>query len=164
MIDLQWEALLIICSILLNLIVILLFFKVKLEKTQIKEDVDDLYQSIELFISNLEKENDTLYQKLVQYNKVKENRMNERIHQLERKLQSNAQSETVIEQPIVEQKEETSHSHNYQIEKATDDKNEKIIKLSKQGFTSKQIAKLLQMEIGIIELLINMERKKANQK
>lgn len=150
---------LIILMILVNIRSFIVLNQFKQKRTQMLEDTDAIHQSMEDFVTNLEKENDELYYKLVDYIKEKESKLDERIRLLEEQLDSEVkrthnmehttdqgdEEQTIVMNSIVNQKE-----------------NEKIPTLFKQGFSPKQIAKVLQIDHGEVELVVNMLRKKES--
>ena len=63
---------LIILVILVNIRSFIVLNQFKQKRTQMLEDTDAIHQSMENFVTNLEKENDELYHKLIDYIKEKE--------------------------------------------------------------------------------------------
>ncbi|WP_298829684.1 hypothetical protein [uncultured Planococcus sp.] len=130
------EWLLIVISIgllLLNVVMMLTASKKKMD-----EDPAGVHESMVEFVAQLEKENDELYDKLTTYIKSREAQLAERIERLEKNPA--AETEAVSE-------------------KASENQ-EKILQLSRQGFSSKQIAKVLQTDYGKVELVVNMKNKR----
>lgn len=109
-------------------------------------DIEVLQINMEEFIANMEKENNELYEKMIKYIKERETFLEKRISCAEEKL--SAESNSVKVEEISDDDSSAS----------LDEKNEEesIIQLHKQGFSTKQIAKILQMEIGEVELYVNM--------
>ena len=132
----------------------------KQQRAKMVEDTDSLHQSIGEFVSNLEKENDELYHKLIDYIKEKESKLDERIRRVEEQLDNevkitpNSEHTTDI-QPAEQQAMAMDPIGN-------EPETQKIPTLYKQGFSPKQIAKVLQMDHGKVELIINMLRKKES--
>jgi flagellar basal body-associated protein FliL len=151
---------LIILVILVNIRSFIVLSQFKKQRTQMLEDTETIHQSMEEFVTNLEKENEELYHKLVYYIKVKESKLDERIRQLEEQLDSK-----VMRTPI---KEDTPHNQDDEMQtiainpNVNELENEKISTLYKQGFSPKQITKVLQIDHGEVELVINMLRKKES--
>ena len=108
---------------------------------KIKEhSTEETYEMMNEFVNRMEKENDELYTKMVDYIQWKETKLNEKIQSLEKKLNTYEVSP--------EEKEPNN----------TDHKTE-IIQMHKQGFSTLQIAKLLRVEPGKVELIVNVYRK-----
>jgi len=129
------EWLLIAVSIGLLLVNIWLLLTAK--KQRMDEDSAGVHESMAEFVAQLEKENDELYDKLTSYIKDSESQLAGRIERLEKNLA--AESEEAKEGATVE--------------------TEKILQLSRQGFSSKQIAKVLQADFGKVELVIKMRNR-----
>ena len=112
------------------------------KKWQMDEDPTGIHESMTAFVVQLEKENDELYDKLIAYIKENEMKLTERIEYLEK---NGSASFEVAENPEKNSME-----------------TEKVIQLSKQGFSPKQIAKVLQMDYGKVELVVNMKNKRQS--
>lgn len=162
MVNVEWVWILIVISILLNLIcmlaIVVLFQRKPFEKAGKVEDTAEIHQSIEWFVNKVEKENEALFQKLVNYIKVKESKLDERIQTVEDKIEREIVETTILENPLVEQTDRKQSTTTIHSEISYDE--EKISQLYKQGFTPKQIAKVLQMDNGEVELIINLFKKK----
>lgn len=130
------EWLLIAGIILLMLMNIKLMLSVKKQQID-EEEPAEIHESMAEFVAQLEKENDELYDKLTAYIKDNELQLAERIERLEENLASDFE-----EAPQLASIE-----------------TEKMLQLSKQGFSSKQIAKVLQVDYGKVELVVNMNNK-----
>ena len=105
----------------------------KKQRTQLLEDTEAIHQSMEEFVTNLEKENDELYNKLIDYIKVKESKLDERIRRLEDQLDSGIMSASTSVHTIDKQDDEKQTND---INSNVDEfENEKISKLYKQGFS-----------------------------
>jgi len=128
----------------------------KQHRTQLLADTEAIHQSMEEFVTNLEKENDELYNKLIDYIKVKESKLDERIQRLEEQLDSGINSASTSVHTIDKQQTNDINSNVDEFE------NEKISKLYKQGFSPAQITKVLKMDQGEVELVINMVKKKQS--
>lgn len=135
MIIMEW--LLVAISIVLLLMNILLMRTVKKQHTD--EDSARVHESMAEFVAQLEKENDELYDKLIAYIKDSEIHLTERIGGLEQNLAPGFEGAETPEKALVE--------------------TEKIIQLSRQGFSSKQIAKVLQTDHGKVELVVKLNNK-----
>lgn len=134
------EWLLIVFSIVLLLVNVLLMLTVK--KQRIENESTKVEEKMAEFVAQLEEENNELYNKLTIYIKESENQLIERVGRLEQKAVS------TIEKTDREEK--------------TTAETEKIVQLSKQGFSSKQIAKVLHIDFGEVELVVNMNHKRHN--
>lgn len=130
------EWLLIAVSIGLLLLNVRLLLTAK--KQRMDEDPTGVHESMAEFVAQLEKENDELYDKLTSYIKDSESQLAERLERLEKNLA--AESAETPEEFSVE--------------------TEKILQLSRQGFSSKQIAKVLQTEYEKVELVVRMKNKR----
>ena len=130
------EWLLIAVSIGLLLLNVRLLLTAK--KQRMDEDPTGVHESMAEFVAQLEKENDELYDKLTSYIKDSESQLAERIERLEKNLA--AESEEMPEEAFGDR--------------------EKILQLSRQGFSSKQIAKVLQTEYEKVELVVKMKNKR----
>ena len=164
----EWEWLLIGSTIVLVILVHIRSFIVlsqfKEKRIQMLEDTEAIHQSMEEFVTNLEKENDELYRELVQYIRTKESKLDDRIRVLEEKLASEA-LRNPVEEPVVAKPEEEQqvdvmipNEHVNENEHGHD----KIAQLFKQGFSAKQISKILQIDHGEVELVINMYKIKQS--
>lgn len=146
---------LIVLVLLLNIRAIVVLVQNKRKREELSEDTALIHQGMEEFVEKIEKENEELYQKLADYIKVREDKFEKRIRLLEKQLAAGKTEAPVqLEMP---EKQEESHLFN---EVETDQ--EKISKLHKQGFAPKQIAKVLKMEHGEVELIVNMLKKKKS--
>lgn len=128
------------------------------------EDTEAIHQSMEEFVTNLEKENDELYRELVQYIRTKESKLEERIRVLEEKLASEGLRAPVIEPEVVQPVEVKQAADVVTNETVQENEHghDKISQLFKQGFSAKQIAKILQIDRGEVELVINMYKIKQS--
>ncbi|EGA89036.1 hypothetical protein GPDM_12447 [Planococcus donghaensis MPA1U2] len=137
------EYLLIAASIFLLLLNLLLMLTVKSKRND--EGSDGVYESMANFVTQLEEENNELYDKLTTYIKNSEMQLSERIKQLEKREVS-----TFLEKAM-------PYETSIEIEK--------IMQLSKQGFSPKQIAKVLQIDYGKVDLIVHMNSmKRSNSK
>ncbi|WP_025027632.1 OmpH family outer membrane protein [Caldalkalibacillus mannanilyticus] len=82
-----------IISFLLHLVTLLAIFILyqrrgleRLNLPSMKDDVETIHESIQAFVEELEKENEALYEKLVQHMKMKEQQWEERIREIEQRL------------------------------------------------------------------------------
>lgn len=137
---------LLVVSALLNAGAVVFFIKWNKERVS-DTNREELLISIEEFVKNIEEKNEELFQNITDYIKVKESDFEQRIALLEEK--QNLQ----IEEIVLPQTTDPAKSP------------ESVETLYKQGFSAKQIAKVLGMENGEVELAINMlNKKKSYQK
>ncbi|WP_017378965.1 DUF6115 domain-containing protein [Paenisporosarcina sp. TG-14] len=149
-----------ILVIIVNMMSFIVLSQCKKQRTQLIEETDDIHRNMKAFVAKLEQVNNELYHQLVDYNKVKESKFEDRIRILEEKLENRDISTTSKEfMPINQDDEEQTYAIT-SIDKEQD--NEKISQLYKQGFSTKQISKLVQSDFGEIELIINMYKKKQS--
>lgn len=146
---------LIVLVLLLNIRAIVVLVQNKRRREELSEDTALIHQGMEEFVEKIEKENEELYQKLADYIKVREDKFEKRIRLLEKQLAAGK-----IEAPVqLEMPEQQEESHLFD---EVESDQEKISKLHKQGFAPKQIAKVLKMEHGEVELIVNMLKKKKS--
>ncbi len=161
MIPLDWLLIgLVILVILVNIRSFIVLTQFKQKRTQMLQDTEAIHQSMEEFVTNIEKENDELYHKLVDYIKVKESQLDERIRLLEEQLDTSLMIAPTNVHTIDNQGDEEQTNDFYSNEKELE--NEKISKLYKQGFSPTQITKVLKIDQGEVELVINMLIKKQS--
>ncbi|WP_255472917.1 hypothetical protein [Planomicrobium sp. CPCC 101079] len=154
-------AILLILAIYISIKSFVGMTEIKQQRQQMIEESEALSQSMEDFVAKLEKENDELYHNLVNYIKVKESGLEQKIRNLEEKLGElsavSPASQTFVPEDKVSGGKEEKVDHSMQ-------EQEKIAQLYKQGFSAKQIAKVLQLEQGKVELAVNLySRKKSYQ-
>lgn len=170
-----------VVSFLLHLIsifaIVVLYQRRALERVSLpsmQDDVETIHQSIESFVDELEKENEVLYEKLLQYVKKNEKEWEERLYRIE--LRHNAhenstepkqtttqdssgeENEQAREtKPIkpTKQKKQTKQADNFQNQNK-DPKFQQALELYNQGFSADQIAKVLNIGKGEANLIINM--------
>ena len=136
-------------SVAVNIGAVGVFFKMYKRESLIPvQNNDEIYKSMEEFIGNMEKENEELFQNMTNYIKVKESEFDEKIRSLEEKraVPAIVQAEPEIVSASVP--EEAGQSN--------------VETLYKQGFSPVQIAKVLKTELGQVELIINMLKKKRS--
>lgn len=129
--------------LLIAVIILLMLMNIKLMLSVKKQQIDEeepaeIHKSMAEFVAQLEKENDELYDKLSTYIKDSELQLAERVERLEENFASDFE-----EAPQLASIE-----------------TEKMLQLSRQGFSSKQIAKVLQVDYGEVELVVNMNKKR----
>lgn len=161
MIPMEWLLIaLTILVIVVNIRSFIVLNQFKQKRTQMVEDTESLHQSMGEFVSNLEKENDELYHKLIDYIKEKESKLDERIRRVEEQLDTEVKITPNMEHTTYNQASEQQEIAVDPI--GNEPETQKIPTLYKQGFSPKQIAKVLQMDHGEVELVINMLRKKES--
>ena len=130
------------------------------------EDAEAVNSSMEEFVANLEKENDELYNRLVEHIAQKESRMEERIRKLELGGGNGIVVESTDRVPVAPKTKTVKQNKTAKPAEPEIDpelpENEKIEQLHKQGFSPAQIAKVVAAERGEIELIINMYKKKQS--
>lgn len=164
MIKVEWLLIeLIVLALLLNIRAIIVLVRNRQTHRELNEDSTLIHINMEEFVGEIEKENEELYQKLVDYIKVKENKLEKRIQLLEHQLVTGNQSlqnEMESENLSNSEKKESNRAFS-EIETDKD----KVLKLHKQGFAPKQIAKILKMEYGEVDFIVNiLDKKKSYRK
>ncbi len=138
-----------ILSVVVNVGAVFVLIKMyKLAAAIPVQNNDEIYKSMEEFIENMEKESDELFQNMTNYIKVKESEFDEKLRLVEEKRAAPAIVQAAPETVPAKMPEETGHG--------------KVEKLYKQGFSPAQIAKVLKIELGQVELIINMLKKKQS--
>lgn len=149
---------LIVLVLLLNIRALIVLMRNRQMRENLSEDTALLHQGMEEFVEKIEKENEELYQKLADYIKVKEDKLEKRIRLLEKGLAAEKTGQPVEpEAPELAVEQEESH-----LLVEAESEQDKVLKLHKQGFAPKQIAKVLKMEHGEAELIVNMLKKKKS--
>lgn len=136
-------------SLALNIGASLIFLKMYKHisaKSVLNNDI--IYTKMEEFIGNMEKENEELFQNITNYIKVKESEFDEKFRSFE--VEKEVLEIVQLESDLTPAKMEDGVEH------------EKVETLYKQGFSSLQIAKVLKIELGEVELIINMLKKKKS--
>jgi transcriptional regulator of aromatic amino acid metabolism len=168
---------LIVVSFLLHLIsifaIVVLFQRRSLERVSLpslQEDVETIHQSIESFVDELEKENEALYDKLLQHIKKKEDEWDGRLKLLEESYHALELTtepvepihSTKIEQESIDEegsKEEENKQPEVFEHENKDPKFQQALDLFNQGFSPEQIAKVLHIGKGEADLIVNMIKK-----
>jgi DNA-binding NarL/FixJ family response regulator len=164
-----WIWILIGLSVLLNIASLMLLIQYrKISNIDKNDEVQAIQQSMENFVANMERENDELYQRLAEYLKVNQQSteeqlqsLEEKIRFLEEKLEQEANIET-IDEPSNDS--EAWEPPNVDVPSQFPQDEEKVLQLYKQGFSSSQIAKVLQMDNGKVELIINLFKRRQSSK
>lgn len=137
---------LLVVSALLNAGAVVFFLKWNKEQRPVVNR-EEILSSMEKFVENIEEKNEELFQNLADYIKVKESEFGQRIELLEKRQGFEAEEIVLPEVPAPAKSPESVET------------------LYKQGFSAKQIAKVLKLENGEVELAINMlNKKKSYQK
>ncbi|WP_033543170.1 DUF6115 domain-containing protein [Planococcus sp. CAU13] len=130
------------------------------------EDAEAMNASMEEFVENIEKENDELYNRLVEHIAQKESGLEQRLHRLEQRSGSGQAGVHAESAPPVKNaktaKPKTPAKPAEPVPDPELPEHEKIEQLHKQGFSPVQIAKVVKAERGEIELIINMFKKKQS--
>lgn len=134
---------LLVVSALLNAGAVVFFVKWNKERVSVESD-DEMLSSLEKFVEKIEEKNEDLFQNMADYIKVKESEFEQRIALLEEK------QEFAVEEIVLPEIPASAKSP------------EGVETLYKQGFSAKQIAKVLKMENGEVELAINMLNKRKS--
>ncbi|WKA53896.1 hypothetical protein [Planococcus shixiaomingii] len=151
-------AVLLLLAVFLNIRSCIGISEIKQQRQHIIEENEAIAQSMEDFVDKLEKKNDELYLKMFNYIKIKESGIEEKISALEEKLAGLS----AVEQISVKLEEKEGNLRNSSLPVP---EHEKISQLYKQGFSATQIAKVLQIDRGQVELAINLNsKKKSHQK
>ncbi|WP_404330196.1 DUF6115 domain-containing protein [Mesobacillus maritimus] len=154
----DWISVSIGLSILLNILSLLMLIQSKKRNdSDTEKDVQTIQQSVEHFILKIETENDNLYQKIVHYVKTNQHGADGRIPILEEKIRL-LEEKLEFEGPSDDQKGELPPHASLPSNQIQDE--ESVQQLFKQGFSPRQIAKVLQMEDGEVELIINLLKKR----
>jgi len=146
----------IILLIALNIFVI--YFFVRFIRKQRITEHEAFIQSINEYVNQVEENNDKLLENILEHFQEKEILLNDRIHLLEEKLEQKEKAILKTENVDMKIEEEsspniTNHEFSTQEEKYTH-----ILTLFKQGFTPNQIAKVLHIQQGEVELVLNMNK------
>lgn len=132
------EWLLIAVSVVLLLLNVLLMLTVK--KQRIDNGSTEVHEKMAEFVAQLEEENNELYNKLTTHIKKSETQLVERVERLEQTKIVRSKKVGIPEKSTVE--------------------TEKMIQLARQGFSSRQIAKVLHADFGEVELVVTMNNKR----
>lgn len=161
MIPLDWFLMaMIILVILVNIRSFLVLAELKQKRAQMIEDINAIHGSMEEFVTSVEKENDELYQRFVDHIQMKDSKFDERIRLLEEKLNNEIAGSSPLK---LQQEQQDDEAPDYvAASEVHEQENDKMLKLYKQGFSEKQIAKVLQMDLGEVELVLNMFKKKQS--
>lgn len=160
----DWNWILIGLTVLLNIGSVLLLIQCKkINHLDKKDEVQAIQQSMEAFVTRMEKENDELYQQLAKYLKSNQRSTDERIQSLEEKIRSLEAKleEEAVGETMNEASDDLEDWGQSNADEPPQDE-ETILQLFKQGFAPKQIAKILQIDNGRIELIINLYKKRQS--
>ncbi|MCM3612013.1 hypothetical protein M4S82_12215 [Planococcus sp. MERTA32b] len=157
---------LILLAIAVNMRSFIVLNQFQKQRKAMLEDAEAVNSNMEEFVANLEKENDELYNRLVEHIAQKESRMEERMRELELKIGTGIAVHTVDEVAAAPEAKKVKQKKTAKPAEPEADpdlpENEKIEQLHKQGFSPAQIAKVVAAERGEIELIINMYKKKQS--
>lgn len=164
-----------VVSFLLHLIsifaIVVLYQRRALERVSLpsmQDDVETIHQSIESFVDELEKENEVLYEKLLQYVKKNEKEWEERLYRIELRHNAHENStepkQTTTQDSSGEENEQARETKPIKPTKQADifqnqnkdPKFQQALELYNQGFSADQITKVLNIGKGEANLIINM--------
>ena len=166
----EWVLiLLILLAIAVNIRSFIVLNQFQKQRKIMIEDAEAVNSSMEEFVTNLEQENDELYNRLVEHIAQKESRLEERLDELEKQI-GNEPAAAPIEPAVPAKKQKASKAVQQTVKTKPTERdidptlpeNERIEQLHKQGFSTSQIAKVVAAERGEIELIINMYKKKQS--
>lgn len=138
-----------ILAILVNIRSFVLLNQVKQQKSRFDSEAADIYRNLEIFTADIEEKNEELYKEFIAHIENKETHFNERMRKLEEKTTLRP-----AEVPAVDEDIDV-------LDDSLED-NKKVETLHKQGFSPEQIAKVLRLELGKTELIVNMLNKKRS--
>ena len=131
-------------SVALHLVSFLCIVLLFLKQTKGTEVRDEIAASMEVYIEQLEEDNDRLLKEVKSYVDKRENQLNTRLRVLEQgKMRASEGEEpkkpVIVPHPSV---------HN--------ERNQKAIQLHQQGFSVADIARILNCGVGEAELIVNL--------
>lgn len=131
-------------SVALHLVSFLCIVLLFLKQTKGTEGRDEIAASMEVYIEQLEEDNDRLLNEVKAYVDKRENQLDTRLRVLE---QGKVHAPEVEEQkkPVIVQHPSV---HN--------ERNQKAVQLYQQGFSVADIARILHCGIGEVELIVNL--------
>lgn len=132
----------------------------KQNKAHKDSDISRLQQSMADFVGNMEKENEVLYHNILEHINVKEREFHKQLESIQHIASSVKQA--AGNGSALENGEHREKKH--ADPELPEREDETVLALHKQGFSPKQIAKILKIDHGEIELVINMlEKRKAGK-
>lgn len=164
MLRMEWLLIgLLVLVILVNIRSFILLNQLKQQKDRFDQDTADLYRNLEKFTADVEEKNNELYEGFIAHLGMQETNFNEKIRQLEERVASGSGNvspeEPAAEQPLEQLSVDVTDSV------AGLEENKKVETLFKQGFSAEQIAKVLRMEQGKTQVIVNMlDKKRSYQK
>jgi len=129
-------------SIALHLVSFLCIVLLFLKQTKGIEVREEIGASMEVYIEQLEEENDRLLNEVKSYVDKHENQLDTRLR--------------VLEQARAPQVEEATKPVIVQHPSAHNERNQKAVQLHQQGFSVADIARILNCGIGEVELIVNL--------
>ncbi|WP_273831753.1 DUF6115 domain-containing protein [Guptibacillus sedimenti] len=129
-------------SIALHLVSFLCIVLLFLKQTKGTEVREEIAVSMEVYIEQLEEENDRLLKEVKSYVDKRENQLDTRLR--------------VIEQARAPEVEEATKPVIIQHPSAHNERNQKAVQLHQQGFSVADIARILNCGIGEVELIVNL--------
>jgi hypothetical protein len=131
-------------SIALHLVSFLCIVLLFLKQTKGTEVREEIAASMEVYIEQLEEENDRLLNEVKSYVDKRENQLDTRLRVLE---------QGKVRAPEVE---EPTKPDIVQHPSAHNERNQKAVQLHQQGFSVADIARILNCGIGEVELIVNL--------
>ncbi|MCA0170553.1 DUF6115 domain-containing protein [Bacillus sp. RAR_GA_16] len=129
-------------SVALHLVSFLCIVLLFLKQTKGTEGRDEIAASMEVYIEQLEEDNDRLLNEVKAYVDKRENQLDTRLRVVE---QARAPEEEEPQKPVIIQHPSV---HN--------ERNQKAVQLYQQGFSVADIARILHCGIGEVELIVNL--------
>jgi thioredoxin-like negative regulator of GroEL len=129
-------------SIALHLVSFLCIVLLFLKQTKGTEVREEIAASMEVYIEQLEEENDRLLNEVKSYVDKRENQLDTRLR--------------VLEQARAPEVEEPTKPDIVQHPSAHNERNQKAVQLHQQGFSVADIARILNCGIGEVELIVNL--------
>ncbi|WLR61722.1 DUF6115 domain-containing protein [Guptibacillus hwajinpoensis] len=131
-------------SIALHLVSFLCIVLLFLKQTKSSDVSEEIATGMEVYIEQLEEENDRLMTEVKSYVDKRENQLDTRLRVLER-------GKTVSPE-VEEQKKPVIIQH----PSANNERNQKALQLHSQGFSVTDIARILNCGVGEVELIVNI--------
>ena len=129
-------------SVALHLVSLLCIVLLFLKQTKGTEGRDEIAASMEVYIEQLEEDNDRLLNEVKAYVDKRENQLDTRLR--------------VVEQARAPEGEEPKKPVIIQHPSVHNERNQKAVQLYQQGFSIADIARILNCGIGEVELIVNL--------
>ena len=131
-------------SIALHLVSFLCIVLLFLKQTKSSDVSEEIATSMEVYIEQLEEENDRLMTEVKSYVDKRENQLDTRLRVLEHGK--------TLSPEVEEQKKPVIIQH----PSANNERNQKALQLHSQGFSVTDIARILNCGVGEVELIVNI--------